>query len=90
MDWVYDDGGRSKYFKAKDVGDCVIRSVAIATGRDYLEVYNEIKALNKGESCRNGTPAKNLLDMMLKKMTAEEKEAVLNSYGTYEIPVRLK
>ena len=58
MDWVYDDGGRSKYFKAKDVGDCVIRAVAIATGRDYLEVYNEIKALNKGESCRNGTPGK--------------------------------
>lgn len=56
MDWVYDDGGRSKYFKAKDVGDCVIRSVAIATGRDYLEVYNEIKALNNGKSCRNGTP----------------------------------
>lgn len=34
--------------------------------------------------------AKNLLDMMLKKMTAEEKEAVLNSFGTYEIPARLK
>lgn len=34
--------------------------------------------------------AKNLLDMMLKKMTAEEKEAVLNSFGTYEIPARFK
>lgn len=33
---------------------------------------------------------KNLLDMMLKKMTAEEKEAVLNSFGTYEIPARFK
>lgn len=57
MDWVYDDGGRSLYFKG-EADDCVIRSVAIATGRDYLEVYDEIKAFNKGKSCRNGTPSK--------------------------------
>lgn len=58
MKWVYDDGGRSKYFDAKDVGDCAIRSIAIATGKDYLEVYNDLKALNGGKSCRNGTPKK--------------------------------
>ena len=46
MQWVYDDGGRSKYFKG-DAGDCVTRAVAIATGRDYKEVYDELTAANK-------------------------------------------
>ena len=56
MDFVYSDGGRSKYFKAEHVSDCVIRAVANATGKDYKEVYDEIKLFNKGKSCRNGTP----------------------------------
>lgn len=58
MKHVYADGGRSKYFKAKDVGDCAVRAIANATGKDYLEVYNAMKALNGGKSCRNGTPKK--------------------------------
>lgn len=47
------DGGRSMYFKADRVGDCVTRAVAIATGRDYKEVYNEIARL-VGYTPRNG------------------------------------
>lgn len=49
MEWVYDDGGRSRYFKAEHVGDCVCRAVAIATGRDYKEVYDDINRLAKSE-----------------------------------------
>jgi hypothetical protein len=56
MKFVYSDGGRSKYFKASNVGDCAIRAVCNATGKDYKEVYNEFKKLNNGQSCRNGTP----------------------------------
>lgn len=56
MEFVYNDGGRSKYFQAKNVGDCAVRAIAIATGIDYKEVYNELKKLNGGKSCRNGTP----------------------------------
>ena len=52
----YNDGGRNKYFKATGVGDCTIRAIAIATGKDYLEVYKALKVLNGGKSCRNGTP----------------------------------
>ena len=52
----YNDGGRSKYFKAKNVSDCAIRAIAIGMDKDYKEVYNALKALNKGTSCRNGTP----------------------------------
>lgn len=37
MDFVYNDGGRSRYFKAKSVGDCVTRAIAIATRTDYKE-----------------------------------------------------
>lgn len=49
MEWVYDDGGRSEYFAAKRVGDCVCRAVAIATGKDYKEVYDDINELAKAE-----------------------------------------
>ena len=58
MEFIYNDGGRSKYFKAKNVGDCAIRAIAIATDKDYKEVYNDLKKLNNGVSCRNGTPKK--------------------------------
>lgn len=49
MEFIYNDGGRSKYFKAKDVGDCVTRAICNATGKDYLEVYNDLKDLAKHE-----------------------------------------
>jgi len=49
MEFVYNDGGRSKYFKEKNVGDCVTRAIAIATGKDYLEIYNDINELAKRE-----------------------------------------
>ena len=56
MRFVYADGGRSKYYKADNVRDCVVRAIANATGRDYKEVYDELKVANGGKSCRNGTP----------------------------------
>ena len=51
--FIYDDGGRTMYFKAANVNDCVVRSIAIATGNDYKSVYNETKRL-LGYSPRNG------------------------------------
>ena len=53
MEWVYDDGGRSMYFSAACVGDCVTRAVAIATSTDYKQVYDTIKKLI-GHTPRNG------------------------------------
>lgn len=50
MEWIYDDGGRSKYFKADNVGDCVCRAIAIATGKDYKEVYDELQRRAKMET----------------------------------------
>lgn len=53
LPYKYDDGGRSNYFKAKDVRDCVTRAIAIATGKDYKEVYNHVKKFT-GDTPRNG------------------------------------
>lgn len=72
MKWMYDDGGRSKYFKAEHVGDCVCRAISIATGEDYRKIYDMINDASKGErkhrsSARNGvrkdTSRKLLQDM---------------------------
>lgn len=46
---VYDDGGRSQYFNAQNVGDCVTRAICNATGKDYKEVYDALKELAKKE-----------------------------------------
>lgn len=53
MKFQYNDGGRSKYFKAATVGDCVTRAIAIATGRDYKDIYNTIRRM-LGYTPRNG------------------------------------
>ena len=42
MEYIYNDGGRSKYFKGK-ANDCVCRAISIASNRDYKEVYDSLK-----------------------------------------------
>ena len=43
--WVKTNGGRELYFNLKntkkdmDIGDCVIRAIALATNEDYDKVY---------------------------------------------------
>lgn len=52
MRFVYNDGGRSKYFRGT-TGDCVTRAIAIASGQDYKTVYDHLfDAANK--TPRNG------------------------------------
>lgn len=48
MEFNFNDGGRSKYFKGR-AGDCVTRAIAIATEIDYLEVYKALNNLAKSE-----------------------------------------
>lgn len=43
MEFVYSDGGRSKYFQANRVGDCVCRAICNATGKDYKDVYDDLQ-----------------------------------------------
>lgn len=63
MKFVYDDGGRRMYFRAANVNDCVVRSVSIATKRDYKSVYDETRRL-LGYSPRNGVYHKDVKRVM--------------------------
>lgn len=63
MRFVYDDGGRMNYFRAANVNDCVVRSIAIVTGRDYKQVYDEMRRL-VGYTPRNGVYPKDVKKAM--------------------------
>lgn len=45
--FVKDDGGRADAGFKGSAGDCVVRSIAIATGTPYQEVYDALFELNK-------------------------------------------
>lgn len=61
-DFIFDDGGRSKYFSGDKVGDCVTRAIAIATGEDYRTIYvamsEGMAKLGKPKSARLGVSKK--------------------------------
>ena len=89
MQFIYDDGGRSKYFKAKDVRDCVTRAICNATGKDYKEVYDILSKMSKkkyGESARNGV----YKDVWKKYLKQLENEKVLRKITCCEIGSRNK
>lgn len=57
-EYIRTDGGRSRYFKGV-AGDCVVRAIALASEKDYKEVYDDLKKrMTKGTSPRNGVPKK--------------------------------
>lgn len=43
--WKYNDGGRAAAGFKGSTGDCVTRAIAIATGKPYAEVYEDINEL---------------------------------------------
>lgn len=47
MKFVKSDGGRKSAGYVGEVGDCVTRAIAIATGKPYQEVYDELLTLCK-------------------------------------------
>jgi hypothetical protein len=61
--FVYNDGGRKAAGWSGDAGDCVCRSIAIATEKPYQEVYDALNGTRdsmrqtrrtKGSSARDG------------------------------------
>jgi hypothetical protein len=62
MNWVYDDGGRNVAGFRGKAGDCVTRSIAIATRLPYRQVYARLNEQSQRErptggrlsSARNG------------------------------------
>lgn len=49
MKFQYNDGGRKEAGYKGATGDCAVRSIAIATGKPYEEVYNAINLLSENE-----------------------------------------
>ena len=49
MKYEMNDGGRSAAGYKGTTGDCVVRAIAIATGKPYQEVYDAVNATAAGE-----------------------------------------
>jgi hypothetical protein len=47
--FVYNDGGRAAAGYKGTAGDCVTRSIAVATGKPYQEVYDALNTLGARE-----------------------------------------
>lgn len=47
--FIQDDGGRAAAGYKGSAGDCVVRAIAIATGKPYQEVYDAVNTLAKSE-----------------------------------------
>ena len=50
--FVFNDGGRSEAGFKGETRDCVCRSIAIVTGKNYKQVYDELNELCKTEKIR--------------------------------------
>lgn len=59
MEFIYNDGGRSNYFKASNVADCVCRAICNTTGIDYKVMYDLINKISKLEKWGNPSSARN-------------------------------
>jgi hypothetical protein len=49
MNFVFHDGGRAAAGYKGSTGDCVTRSIAIATGKPYQEIYDALNRLAQAE-----------------------------------------
>ena len=48
--WTFNDGGRADAGFKGAAGDCVTRAIAIATGKPYREVYDDLTAASKARA----------------------------------------
>lgn len=65
MPWIADDGGRAAAGFKGSAGDCAVRAISIATGREYKATYDMLHGLMKvreavlrerGKNIRSGSP----------------------------------
>ena len=87
MRFVYSDGGRSEYFKAENVGDCVCRAICNATGLDYKKVYDELNRRCKATRLpkRRRTKSSSAREGVYRKTYAK----YIESFGWKWIPTML-
>lgn len=70
MDFIWNDGGRARSGFVGQAADCVTRAIAIATGRLYREVYEEL-GLAAEKSPRNGMNLGVASSYLLKRQFAQ-------------------
>ena len=80
--FVYDDGGRREAGYKGDTGDCVIRAIAIVTGRPYGNVYDDLfdrqREFGEGRSraalwaAKHPSPRTGVVPDVYKKYLADE------------------
>lgn len=54
MEFTYNDGGRKAAGKSGSANDCVCRSIAIVTGRPYMEIWEAIAEGNFNQRSSGG------------------------------------
>ena len=54
MKFKYNDGGRAAAGYKGDTRDCVTRSIAIASGKSYTEVYEALQRIMKTDKRHSG------------------------------------
>jgi hypothetical protein len=52
IEWVHDDGGRAAAGFRGSTDDCVTRAIAIATGRPYREVYDDLHEMLRAQPAK--------------------------------------
>lgn len=52
--FIYNDGGRKEAGYKGVAGDCVVRSIAIATQEPYQDIYDTINIMSKSERITKG------------------------------------
>lgn len=55
MEFVYNDGGRAAAGYKGHAGDCVVRAIAIASGKPYQEVYDALNRAAKSQQPLRGS-----------------------------------
>lgn len=76
MPWVFDDGGRKEAGYKGQAGDCVCRAIAIATERQYQEVYDEINKAALAERPRRGNSRSSAREGVMKPTIRSYMESI--------------
>ncbi len=87
MKLVVTDGGRAAAGFKGITGDCVVRSIAIASGRPYREVYDAITKLAKGEKFAKKKGCQKRGSIASDGVWRETYERYLKSIGAKWIPL---
>lgn len=84
MQFIYNDGGRSKYFEGANVNDCVCRAICNATGEDYKKIYDLVNQVAKSE--RTGKRKRGVSNARKGVYKYTEKEIIENILGWVWVP----